>query len=51
MTQDPHAPVRACPHQDGTVLVTGIGKGWVIVPRHIWDAFTADVKNGDYDHH
>jgi hypothetical protein len=34
---------------DGTVWVTRIGRGWVAVPRPVWDAFTARVKNGDYD--
>jgi DNA-binding XRE family transcriptional regulator len=34
---------------DGTILVTRIGKGWLFVPAGAWSAFTAAVKRGDYD--
>ncbi len=34
---------------DGAVLVTRIGRGWLQVPRDSWDAFTAAVRRGDYD--
>ena len=35
--------------QGGTVTVTRIGRGWLTVPRHAWEAFAAAVKRGDYD--
>lgn len=50
MRRNGKAPVRTLPQPDGTILVTRIGSGWVTVPRDVWDAFTAAVKNGDYDH-
>ena len=34
---------------DGTVLVTRIGRGWLQVPRAAWAGFIAAVKRGDYD--
>ena len=34
---------------DGTILVTKAGCGWITVPRAVWEAFTAAVKRGDYD--
>lgn len=34
---------------NGTVTVTQIGRGWVIIPRDVWAAFVAAVKRGDYD--
>ena len=33
---------------NGTVLITRIGCGWLRVPRTAWDAFTATVKRGDF---
>lgn len=34
---------------DGIVLVTRIGRGWLRIPRSAWDAFTAAAKRGDFD--
>ena len=36
---------------DGTVLITAVGRGWLRVPRAAWDALTAAVKRGDFDTH
>lgn len=35
--------------KDGAVIATSIGRGWIIVPRDVWDAFAEAVKRGDYD--
>jgi hypothetical protein len=32
---------------DGVVLVTATGRGWIFVPRTAWQAFTAAVKHGE----
>jgi hypothetical protein len=34
---------------DDAVLLTRIGRGWLIVPGVAWDAFAAAVKRGEYD--
>ncbi len=35
--------------EDGTVLITRIGHGWLRIPHAAWAAFTTAVKRGDYD--
>ena len=41
--------MRVLQQEDGTILVTAIGRGWLAVPRDAWDIFTAAVKRGEYD--
>jgi hypothetical protein len=48
--QDPPNGLQVWQDKDGTVYVTRIGDRWLGVPAAVWDAFTAKVKRGDYDH-